>query len=236
MITFVTWLWKGSNLAGREFLPGHVNVLRRMLARHCEFPHRLVCLADRLKGFDPEVDARPIPPGAAALGHLVTPEGGRFPTCYRRLWVFSPEAVALGDRLVVLDVDLVVLGSLEPLTRRTEPFVGWRPLAGWGGQKRIGGGLYALTAGSRPDIWTDFNGAPSIAEARLAGFRGSDQAWLSYRLAATCPVFGPECGLYSIRDMDNGRKPCPPDARLVQFNGPVKPWQSTLGWVRMAWQ
>lgn len=235
-LTFLCWLWRGSNLTGREFLPAHVGVLARMVARHCPVPHRFVCLADRPKGFPAGVEALATPPAAARLAQLPSPEGGRFPACYRRLWAFSAEAAALGDRLVVMDVDLVILGSLAPLLERTEPFVGWRPLASWGGRQRIGGGLYALTAGARQDIWEDFRPPASIAEARAAGFRGSDQAWMSYRLAESCPVWGPEAGLYSIRDMANGRAPLPPDARLVQFNGPVKPWQSSLSWVRAHWR
>lgn len=236
MITFVTWLWKGSNLSAREFLPAHVAVLRNMIARHFPAPHRFVCIADRVKGFPADLEVLPTPPEALALGRIPSPEGGRFPSCYRRLWAFSPAAAVLGERLIVMDIDLVVTGSLAALAERTEPFVGWRPLASWGGPQRIGGGLYALTAGGRRDVWDDFRGAPSIAAARAAGFRGSDQAWLSYRLAADCPVYGREVGLYSIRDMGNGRAPLPRDAVLVQFNGPVKPWQSSLPWVRAHWR
>lgn len=236
MISFVTWLWKGANLAGREFLPAHVNVLRRMVGRHYEAPHRFVCVTDAASGFDPGIEVFPTPAAALRLAKLPSPEGGRFPSCYRRLWAFSAEAAELGDRLVVMDVDLVILGDLAPLVARAEPFVGWRPLAGWGGKRRIGGGLYMLTPGARLDVWTSFQPPGSIAEARAAGFRGSDQAWLSYRLAASCPVWGPEAGLYSIRDLANGRAALPRDARLVQFNGPVKPWQSPLSWVRANWQ
>lgn len=237
-LTFLCWLWKGVNLTGREFLPEHVGVLARMLARHCPVPHRFVCLADRTKGFPEGVEALATPPTAARLAALPSPEGGRFPACYRRLWAFSDEAAALGDRLVVMDIDLVIVGSLEPVLARAEPFVGWRPLASWGGRLRIGGGLYALTAGACQDVWTSFVANPpaAIARARAAGYRGSDQAWLSYSLAESCPVWGPEAGLYSIRDMANGRAPLPRDARLVQFNGPVKPWQSQLSWVRAHWR
>src|SRR5690606_10771317 len=99
---------------------------------------------------------------------------------------------------------------------------------------RVGGGLYLLRTGTRTDVFDRFNGPSSIAEARAAGYRGSDQAWLSYVLKG-CPVYGPEAGLYSLRDMDNGRRPPPPDARLVQHNGTRKPWSSRVPWVRRAW-
>lgn len=236
MTTFLCWLWKGRNLTGREFLPAYVNVLARMVARHFHGPHRFVCASDRGDGLDPAVEWLKTPAAAKALAALPSPEGGRFPACYRRLWVFSPEAVCLGEQVIVMDIDLVITGSITHLAERTEPFVGWRPLASWGGVRRIGGGLYMLRPGAVTDVWTSFKGPASIAEARAAGFRGSDQAWMSYRLAASCPTWGPEAGLYSIRDIAQGARPLPSDARLVQFNGPVKPWQSPLSWVRANWR
>ena len=124
------------------------------------------------------------------------------------------------------------MGDWSPLFARTEDFVGWRPLRTWGKTLRFGGGIYLLTPGTRTAVWSTFRGPPSIAEARAAGFRGSDQAWLSYKLAAREPYYGREAGIYSIRDLNNGRSPLPADARMVHFNGHVKPWTSPLPWVK----
>jgi hypothetical protein len=59
---------------------------------------------------------------------------------------------------------------------------------------------------------------------------------LSYKLAEKVPIYGRDSGLYSIRDL-GGDHELPKDARLVQFNGPDKPWsyRGRAGWVAHHW-
>lgn len=234
--TVVTWLWRDGPQGGRGYVPEHVNILHRMFRRHLATPFRFVCITDERGQWDEGVETMPTPDAARALAHLQTPEGARFPSCYRRLWMFSDEARCLGARVLLVDLDVLVVRDPAPLFARDEDFVGWRPTASWGhARDRIGGGLYLLTPGTRTHVWTDFTGPASIAEARRAGYRGSDQAWISYSLRG-CAVYGADAGIYSIRDLDNGRRPLPADARIVQHNGTVKPWDSRVPWVREAWR
>lgn len=232
MKTVCCWLWGGN----RDFRPDHVNTLARMVRRHLSEPHRFVCITDREDGFDAGIEVLRMPAAAEALGHLHTPEGGRFPSCYRRLWMFSDEARCLGERVLMIDIDLVVVGDLRPIFAMRQPFVGWRPFRDWGRPLRYGGGIYLLTPGSRTHVWDDFHGAASIAQARAAGFRGSDQAWISFKLGGDEPYWDRNSGIYSIRDMKGTEHQLPADARLVQFNGPTKPWASPLAWVREHWR
>lgn len=236
MLTVVTWLWPG--VGPRRFEPAHVEATASNIRRHLRLPHRFVCIADDPSGFPSHSACEVIetPPGARRVAHIVSPEGTRFPACYRRLWLFSAEAEAIGSRFLAIDIDLVATGDLARIAAAPGDFVGWRPRAGWGNRDRYGGGLYLLDAGARRQVWDRFEGAPSILAARAAGFRGSDQAWISYVLGPAERVWPSDVGIYSIRDLANGRRPLPADARLVQFNGPVKPWGSPLAWVREHWQ
>lgn len=239
MKTICTWLWNDGSTRSGCFAPVHVNVLQRMFARHLPEAHRFVCITDYKDGFDPAVEVMSTPSAAQAVGHLRSPEGGRFPSCYRRLWMFSDEARCLGERVLLVDIDLVVVNDLRPIFDRKEDFVGWRPFRDWGNQLRFGGGIYLLTPGTRTHVWTDFDGAPAIARARQAGFRGSDQAWLSYKLGPTEPYWGRESGIYSVRDFRLDLDKCPADARLIQCNGPVKPWMAggqQVAWIKENWR
>ena len=232
MVSIVCYLWKGSD-PRRIFLPQHVTALARAFKRTLSVPHRFICVSDRLDGFGPEVEVIKTPPAVAALGQLQSPEGARFPSCYRRLWTFSDETRVLGERVLLTDIDLVVLKDMAPHLKRSEDFVGWRPKAKWGKHThRLGGGMYLLKTGARTHVFNDFRGAESIARARAAGYRGSDQAWISYQLGKRAATWPQSAGLYSIRDLRDGALPLPKDAVAVQFNGPQKPWSSKLGWVR----
>lgn len=207
----------------RIFLPEHVNTLARMIARHSP-GLRFICVADSSAGLKAPVEWLQTPDAAKALAELRSPEGERFPSCYRRLWVFSKDAHVLGDEILTTDIDAVVLKPLEPLFDcHRVAFVGWRPYRDWGRKLRFGGGTYLLRIGARTQVWEQFKGAESIQVARAAGFRGSDQAWISYMLAEKEPYFTKEDGIYSVRDLGNDLK-LPADARLVHFNGQTKPW------------
>jgi hypothetical protein len=233
MISIVCWMW---NNGFRVFLPEHVNCLQRMVARHLPLPHRFICITDEKGKFASEVEVLPTPKSAQKVGAIKSPEGPRFPSCYRRLWTFSEEARVLGEFVLLLDIDLVVVRDLSPLAEGEQDFIGWRPFRDWGRQCRFGGGIYRLRTGTRTRVWEEFSGQASIDKARRAGFRGSDQAWISYQLAEHEPYWDRSSGIYSIRDLKNREEQLPPDARLVQFNGPCKPWQSQLKWVQREWQ
>lgn len=228
-LSIVTWLWKGN----RGYQPGHVAVLAAMFRRRLSLPHRFVCITDMDGDFGEGVDVMPMPQDAAWLGRFRTPEAGNFPSCYRRLWMFSDEARCLGDRVMLVDVDMVLTGSVDHLFDHDAPFVGWQPRKSWGHGDRLGGGMYLMTTGAHPEVFYEFEGESSITEARAAGFRGSDQAWISYKLCGDVDLWPHSAGVYSIRDIGNS---LPEDACLVQFNGPVKPWQSGLRWVKQNWR
>lgn len=134
---------------------------------------------------------------------------------------------------MLVDIDMVITGNIDHLLDHKTDFVGWRPRQSWGHGPRLGGGMYLMKTGSHTEVYEDFKGHESIAEAREAGFRGSDQAWISHKIYGQVDLWPHSAGIYSVRDL---KLRLPADARLVQFNGRVKPWQSPLPWVRKHWR
>lgn len=235
-LTVHCYLWREQG--GRDYRPEHVNTLARMVRRHLHVPHRFVCVTDEPGDYDAGVDVVPLPEEARGLAALRTPEGARFPSSYRRLWSFSPEAVVLGERLLMLDIDCVVTGDITPLVERGDDFVGWRPRHAWGrNQQRVGGGTWLLRAGTKADVWHTFHADPTrtIQRAREAGHRGSDQAILSWQLYDERHVWPADCGIYASQDMLRPHRHAllPADARVVHFNGTQKPWTAGhIPWVK----
>jgi hypothetical protein len=242
----VSWKWKPALPSGpRYFDSSHVNVLRAMVARHLPIPHRFVCITDDTDGLDPRIEAVPMPP--ERFEDLVNPhqhkydrarswgEKKYFPSCYRRLWAFSEEAKVLAERILSLDVDVVVTGSLLPLVERDETFVGWCDERNE--IPRVAGGAYLLKTGAHTDVWDDFDAANSPRDALEAGYSGSDQAWMSYKLRGIGGRWGRADGLTKITWLKGE-----PDetTRLVFTAGHSPPWsrdvQRRYGWLTNYWR
>lgn len=226
--------------APRSFKPEHVVQLAARVREVLPIDHRFICITDEPHDNTGGVTWMQTPDAAKKAGALRSPEGNRFPSCYRRLWAQSEEAAqVLSDWVLLIDMDLTPIKDWTPLIRPKDTFVGWRPYRDWGKKLRIGGGIYGFKPGANTHVWTDFikNPHTAIAAARNAGFRGSDQAWLSYKLAHKVPIYGRGDGIYSIRDLGSSHD-LPADARLVQFNGPQKPWSyhGPASWVAKHWK
>lgn len=226
----------------RFFKPEHVNRLAELFAKHLKVPHRFVCVSDEVTGLADRVYWIQTPPEAMEMRSYRSPEGNRFPSCYCRLWSQSKDAAKILSPAVLLtDIDALPVADCTPLVDRPEKFVGWRPYRDWGRQLRIGGGVYLFEPGANVDVWEDFytNPGAAMAQARNAGFRGSDQAWLSFKLAHKVAIYSRNAGIYSIRDLGADHQ-LPKDARLVQMNGPAqfKPWayRGPGHWVAEHWR
>jgi hypothetical protein len=229
----VCFYWEAGD---REYLPEHVNILARSVREHLSVPHRFVCVydAEDIAGFDDDVvELVPLPEGAKWTAFLVNPTKPSLPSSYRRLWAFSKEAKCLGDRILQTDIDCLIVGDLLPLFECSDAdFVGWRPNSEYilsqhsrrDGVKRIGGGTWLLRTGTHTHIWEKFSVA-GIRQAKRHGWRGSDQAWLSYNLAKNCVVFPKDMGIYHTQDTRLWNDEAPEDARIIHFNGKIKSWE-----------
>lgn len=235
--TIVTFKWKSPPGYRSVFTAQHVNVLAAMVRRHYPKPHNFVCVSDDFAGID-KANIRRVPLWSDHAA-MPSPAGvRRGPSCYRRLKLFARDAGALfGERIISLDLDMVLTGDVSALFDRSEDFIIWGDTHP---RTFYNGSFYSLRAGALPEIWEEFDPATSPAKAKAAGFLGSDQAWISYRLGAGRPTFGMADGIYSYRVhiAPNGGT-LPANARMVVFHGKVDPWSGIAQrhrWVRDHWR
>ena len=92
---------------GDRYGADYVNRLFAMAARHLSAPHRFVCLTDNTAGIRSEVECRPLP--AIELADA-PPHSG-----WRKLSCLSPELDDLGGPVLFLDLDLVIVASIDCL-------------------------------------------------------------------------------------------------------------------------
>ena len=216
MITFVCFLWRSPN-AIREFRADYVNALYRGIAENYHKPFRFVCMTNMPHGLLPEVEALPLPD----MVDIPSPHGDTFPSCYRRLWLFSAEAAeVLPGRVVCIDVDAVICGDVTKFFDRHEDCVMWHDTT----NKRLkySGGLWMIRTGTRTHVWDTFDPVESPKLAGAAGWFGSDQAWMSYCLDGEAS-WGREQGLFRTRDIVAGS-----EVLIAQTPSQYKPWTQSF--------
>lgn len=243
MLTVCTWLW------GDKFEPDDVRKLAAGVSRNLKQDHRFVCVTDREEFFNAGIWSQSI--GQAILA---TPMWSRELTqikgCYARLEMFNPEwqqeiDVEQGDRIVLIDLDTVVTGPLDPLFDRPEPFVIMQK-GNASNPCPYNGALMMLRAGAYPEVWSDF----SIEAASRVPFYEfpDDQGWLWHKIPnAAGWTCGAESGVYvfhkpgwpgwSKNDHRLKDDALPPGARLVTFSGWRNPKRfKHLPWVKKNWR
>lgn len=244
MISVVCWMWKVVNRPA-EFCAQHVNIVRAMFARHYSEPHRFICMTDMPKGLDPRIEAITPP---VKFENIPAPAGVRYPSSYRRLWNFSPEAKAvLGERILAIDIDILFTGDLKPLLSAKQDFVTWwDPRFRW---NKIPGGIYLLRTGSMPHVWTQFDPVQSPKRAAESGKRGSDQGWMSLVLwpprgwgrnsPPNMHAWTEGEGVMSIKWI-KPTKYMPHHLKVISTPGFDKPWTPSLQqrhpWIKEHWR
>ncbi len=210
-LTICTWIW------GDKYGPEYGRRLRNAVERHLTEPHDFCTFA-------PEDEDWP----------LTDTKG-----CFARLRTFDPAWQARngfkpGDRIVCLDLDLIVTGSLDGLFDRPEPFV---ILQGVNASNPcpFNGSVWMTTAGYRPDVWIDFS-LEAAAKVPHDSFP-DDQAWFAHKMP-DAGAFGPTDGVYAFHKPGwPSKSPHLPDgAKIVAFPGWRDPAGFThLDWVREHW-
>lgn len=207
----ITWLWEQPN--GRaKYEPSHVAIWADMIRRNLTLPHKLAVVTDIKADFgDVEVIA---PPGDFEEVTIPTWREGR-PQCFRRLSMFRPDAAEIfgADRLVQLDLDVVITSSIDSLFTGNEDF---RICRGTARTRSFNGSMFMLRAGSRPKVFTEFTPQRAIEAGRK--HVGSDQSWMAHCLAGE-PTWGPEHGIVA-----NLQRHLAPSPRMITYPGALKPW------------
>lgn len=178
---------------GAKYPAEDVNVLRAMVERHLNIPHRFHCITDDSSGLDAEIVAHDLPD----LG---------FEGIWRKLWTFSPDFLGLKDSLVVsLDLDVVIVDSLDFVTENPElDFViarNWARNLEKKGGARGSGTLYRLRVGSMAKIWEEFAQDPAVAIERYHGKTKEigEQNWLENHVEEGDWNFFPEGKVISFK-------------------------------------
>ncbi len=210
---------------GTKYGPEYVNRLYAMVRRHLSGDFNFVCLTDDSVGIRDEVQCLPIPDMNLPDG---IPERG-----WKKLATFSPELHGLEGTALFLDVDVVIVGSLDGFFEVPGEFL---IIHDYKRPWRITGNssVYRFEIGAHPDVLHYFRG--HVDEVRKQ-FR-NEQAYLSdfihqqkklrYWPAGWCPSFK----YHSIPPWPTNywtEPVIPADARVIVFHGECNPPDALAG-------
>lgn len=213
ILSVVLWLWNdGVKRRWGGYTVEHVNRAAAMIRANLDMPHELVCITDQPEGdFRSDIRIVPIWDDLADRGR-----------CWRRLKLFDPDtARSIGDRIAWIDIDCCVTGDLTPLFDRREDIVFWRSQTT---RCPINGSMVLMTAGARPQVWTQFRPKQPFAPR----YPGSDQAWISHVLNLGArpgdeAYWTRQDGVLSYVKYGRGNRQEPPtNSRIVFFPGSLK--------------
>jgi hypothetical protein len=221
----VCWKWQPPKGYRSNFTAANVNTLYNMVKRHYHKPFELVCITDDSTGINPFIRVVPLST-VEEFAHLQSPHGGVNPACYRRLIMYSDKARELiGERFVSIDLDVVLVSDVTPLWDRPEDFMIWGETLR---RTPYNGSMQMMTAGARRQVYDEFDPETSPLVARKAGFDGSDQAWISYKLGPHEKRWTMKDGVFSYRlHVKPNAFKIPKGARAIFFEGQVDPWSPT---------
>jgi hypothetical protein len=222
MLNIVTWYY------GDKYSPDYVSKLAAGVKRNLKQPYRFVVVSENARIVGDGMESWPI----------VDEDLLKVPGCLARLRMFDPtwqaaHGIAKGERIVDLDIDMVITGALDPLFDRPDPFVILQHI-NTTNPNPYNGSVFMLRAGERPDVWSDFS-IEASTKIRYHAFP-DDQGWFWHKI--------PDAGAWTVGDGIYGFKKVgwptgdalPENARIVAFPGwrdPIK--LGHLDWVAKHW-
>ncbi|HZZ88966.1 MAG TPA: glycosyltransferase [Caulobacteraceae bacterium] len=211
---------------GAKYGPDYVNRLYGMVARNLARPFRFLCLTDDPANIRADVACAPIP----ALPPIIQPkERG-----WLKLAAFSPELEGLlGETVLFLDLDVVVMGPLDPFFDGPGAFPMIRD---WYHHRRVVGNssVFRFRPAERHDLFESFRRDPDPIVTRIR----NEQEFLSEYLAARGELsFWPRAWCQSFRVSCLPPWPLrawlapwrPRDCRVLVFHGEPKPAEALVG-------
>lgn len=142
----------------------------------------------------------------------------RYPGWWGKIEQFAPM-----ERIVLLDIDIVITGNVDFLFEYDGPFCAWKDP--W--QDGLNGSVHSIAPGFGQNMKTTFM---ENAAAFMRQYKTDQDFLRDY----TVPDYWPHGLIQSYKAQ--GLQESPKDARIVVFHGYPKPDDINDGWVKELWQ
>lgn len=196
---------------GTKYGSEYVNRLAAMVRRHLSLDYTFHCVTD-----DP----------SGVHGNILEVEEPQLPGWWQKLALFKPDPWGLQNPILFLDLDLVILRSLDGFARDDTEFAICKDF----NYDCYNSSVFWLKPGAHPEVWNRFT--LDVID-RYPG----DQNWISECISDA--TLWPADWLVSYKQAIRRRawfnRQPPPEARIVVFHGRPKPHQVRDRFVRDHW-
>lgn len=206
--------------AGTAYGAEYVNILFDMVRRNLKggYPGAFHCITDNPEGLDPSIRVIPLPDDLE--------------TWWGKLYMFKRGLFEDGSRMLFMDLDTLVIGSLNELVKYDGQFATLRDFFH---PQRVGPAIIAWKAGEfSASIWDEWKaaGKPRNPMGDLWWINELDQGRFIKKIDILQDVYP---GMFCSFKADC--KPYPPKgARIVCFHGQPKPSNCGAEWVENVWK
>lgn len=209
---------------GTKYSGDYVNTLYSMVARNMSREFRFICLTEDGSGLNDKVEVFPLPELSVDLGG---PERG-----WNKLAVFAETLYDLKGKVLCLDLDLIITGSLDDLFDYPGEVMiikDWIKKDGTGNSS-----VYRFEVGAHPEVLAEFE--KSFAQIKKT--HRNEQEYLSAALMAKnalvywpdewCRSFKRHC-IKPLSFLIARETEMPEDTRVLVFHGKPDPHEAIAG-------
>jgi hypothetical protein len=232
---------------GTKYGPEYVNILRAMVSRHLDRPHRFVCLTDDAEGLRGDVETIGLPGELYRpenLGGLISAQAGggadestarpgRHPERgWMKVGMFRPQLGDLRGLTLFLDLDVLIVGPIGALFEYPGTFCLSHDYTWRGKRETVGNtSVFRFEIGAHGDVFEYFLTHRSEITRQ---FR-NEQEYVSHRIGtmnfwpeAWCPSFKRHCvPAWPANFLLRPR--FPPEAKVIVFHGRPNPPDALRG-------
>ncbi len=153
---------------GTSYPSREVNILRAMVARNLTIPHKFHCVTDNREGLDDSIIAHDLPKGDVAGFN-------------KKLFAYSGNFLGLnGEYVVLLDIDLVIVGSLDFLAE--DPEKDYLVVEDFRRPGRTHTAVFRVKVGSCNHVWDNYIADPIASDNIRPERADRDQFWVEYQI------------------------------------------------------
>lgn len=238
---------------GRYYSNDYVNILYKSVARNISTPFRFVCLTDNGSGLADGIDILPLPDMGLSSKRMAN--GG-----WQKLCMFMPELYDVKGRVLFLDIDIIITGSLDVFFEGTSPLLiirEWRQLGHLLSFRKFVGcnsSVFVFDIGTQTQIYENFMADKEMAFNNFRNeqrFLFANARGLEFWRKGMCLSFKADLMFYPPLSFILPPKQLPLNAHIVVFHGRPLPeeivqgrnWgrglrrgKDVVGWAKQAWK